>query len=358
MMPSAMPERIRVLIIDHSAFVRQLLTQVLGQDPAIEVVGTAADFDFAWRKIEALQPDVLTLEIASPQADGLAFLTQLMRVHPMPVVMLSALTEADSEITRRALAIGARDFVTKPRSDLRTHLVEVTSDLRDKIKAAARMAFPLRARRPRAEAPDPVVAIGVSTGGPQALQLLLQSLPAQSPGIVVVQHMPERYTRGLAERLDEGCALRVRHAADGDLIARGTVLIAPGGCHLQVVRDGAHLRVHTLHDAPVNHHRPSVDVLFHSVAAHAGANAIGIILTGMGADGATGLFAMKQAGARTIAQDEATSVVFGMPREAIARGAVDRILPIEQIGAEIGNWHTRQRPERHKEMHDQDSRCR
>lgn len=353
----ATPERIRVLIVDHSAFVRQLLTQVLGQDPAIEVVGTAADFDFAWRKIQALQPDVLTLDVEMPQTDGLAFLAQLMRLHPMPVVMLSA-TEPGSTITRRALEIGASACVIKPRCDLRTRLIEVTTDLRDKIKAAARMSSRLRMRRPPPGVRDLVVAVGASTGGPQALQVLLQSLPAHTPGFVIVQHMPERYTRGFAERLNDGCTLRVRQAEDGDLIASGTVLVAPGDRHLEVVRDDAHLRVRRVNTPAVNHHRPSVDVLFHSVATHAGANAIGIILTGMGADGAAGLLAMKQAGARTIAQDEATSVVFGMPKEAIRLGAVDRILPLDRIGMEISTWHLRQRPEPQMETHDQDLDCR
>jgi two-component system chemotaxis response regulator CheB len=355
---SATPARIRVLIVDHSAFVRQFLTQVLAQDPAIEVVGAAADVDIAWRKIEALQPDVLTLDIAMPQTDGLAFLTQLMRVHPMPVVMLSALTEPGGEITRRALEIGASNFVTKPRCDVRTRLIEVTTDLRDKIVAAARLSSTLGTQRLPLDVHDLVVAVGVSTGGPQALHRLLQSLPAYTPGIVIVQHMPEHYTRGFAERLNDGCMLRVRQAADGDQIASGTVLVAPGDRHLQVVRDGAHLRVRVVNSPAVNHHRPSVDVLFHSVATHAGANAIGIILTGMGADGAAGLLAMKRAGACTIAQDEATSVVFGMPKEAIGLGAVDRIVPLDRIGSEIGAWHVRRRPDSRKEMHGQDSDCR
>ena len=355
MTPSMTSGRIRVLIVDRSAFERQLLSRELGRDPAIEVVGTAADFDFAWRKIHALHPDVLTLDIAMPQADGLAFLTRLMRLHPMPVVMLSTPSESDSEITRRALEIDAGALVTKPRCDLRTHLVEVTTDLRDKIKAAARLSF---APRSPTDARAMVVAVGVSTGGPQALQVLLHSLPAQGPGIVIVQHMPERYTRGFAERLNDGCALHVRRAADGDVIAPGTVLVAPGDCHIAVVRDGAQLRVRAVNGPPVNHHRPSVDVLFRSVATHAGANAIGVIMTGMGADGAAGLLAMKQAGARTIAQDEATSIVFGMPREAIARGAVDRVLPLDRIGAEIGSWHARQCPETQRETHGQSSDCR
>jgi two-component system chemotaxis response regulator CheB len=349
--------RIRVLIVDHSAFARHLLTQVLGQDPAIEVVGTAADPDFAWDKIHALQPDVLTLDIAMPHSDGLAFLAQLMRIHPMPVVMLSALTEPGSEITRRALAIGASAFVTKPSVDLGTRLIEVTTDLRAKIKAAARMSPRVRPQRPP-RARDLVVAIGVSTGGPQALQVLLQSLPSHTPGIVIVQHMPERYTQGFAERLNEACALRVCQAADGDLITSGAVLVAPGGRHLEIVGDGTQLRVRRVDGPAVNHHRPSVDVLFHSAATHAGANAMGIILTGMGADGSAGLLAMKQAGARTIAQDESTSVVFGMPREAIGLGAVDRILPLDRIGAEISSWHARQRPGAGKELHGQGSDCR
>ena len=357
-MPRIAPGRIRVLIVDHSAFARHLLTQVLGQDPAIEVVGTAADADFAWARIQALQPDVLTLDIAMPHGDGLAFLTQLMRIHPMPVVLLSALTEPGSEITRRALAIGASAFVTKPPIDLGTRLIEVTADVRAKIKAAARMSPKLRPQRPPLAGGDLVIAIGVSTGGPQALQALLRSLPSHTPGMVIVQHMLERYTEGFAERLNDGCALRVGQAADGDLVTSGAVLVAPGGRHLEIARDGSHLRVRRVDGPAVNHHRPSVDVLFHSAATHAGANAMGIILTGMGADGSAGLLAMKQAGARTIAQDESTSVVFGMPREAIVLGAVDRILPLDRIGAEISSWHTRQRPGAGKEMHGQGSDCR
>jgi two-component system chemotaxis response regulator CheB len=203
-----------------------------------------------------------------------------------------------------------------------------------------------------------VIAIGVSTGGPQALQALLQSLPSHAPGMVIVQHMPERYTEGFAERLNDGCALRVSQAADGDRVTSGAVLVAPGGRHLEIVRDGSQLRGRRVGGPAVNHHRPSVDVLFHSAATHAGASAMGIILTGMGADGSAGLLAMKQAGAWTIAQDESTSVVFGMPREAIGLGAVDRILPLDRIGAEISSWQARRRPGAAQEVHGQDSDCR
>jgi two-component system chemotaxis response regulator CheB len=345
---AAAPERIRVLIVDHSPFVRRFLADALARDPAIDVVGAAADAEFAWRKIEALQPDVLTLDIAMPHADGLSFLEQLMRERPLPVVMLSALTVPGGAVTRRALALGACDFVTKPRCDLRARLAVVTPDLCEKIKAAARTGatWPTRPQVTpaiRSSERNLVIAVGVSTGGPVALETLLRSVPVHTPGMVIVQHMPGRYLHGLVKRLNDKSALTVRLAAAGERVLPGTALIAPGDRHLEIVGDGTWL-VRLVNGPAVNHHRPSVDRLFQSVAAHAGPAALGILLTGMGSDGADGLLAMKTAGAWTIAQDEASSVVFGMPKEAIRRGAADRVVPLDRIGREITAWHARRRP--------------
>jgi two-component system chemotaxis response regulator CheB len=350
------------LIVDSSPFVRQELARALAQDPSIDVVGTAADADFARRKMQSLTPDVVTLDLAMPDSDGLAFLAQLTRDPSRPIVVVLARSGPDGETARRAMELGAYAFISRPHQDLRSHLGALTADLRDTIAAAARTRARFRAlaraaaTAPRLKAADLVIAIGVSTGGPLALQTVLAALAAHTPGIVIVQHMPERYTRGLAARLNCECALRVRQAADGDPIEPGVALVAPGDHHLQITRDGARLGVRVVDGPAVNHHRPSVDVLFHSAATHAGANALGIILTGMGADGAAGLLAMKQAGAATIAQNEASSIVFGMPKEAIEIGAVDHIVPLDRIATEIAAWHARQRPL--KETHDQDSDCR
>jgi len=336
-----MARKIRVLVVDDSALMRQVLSQALAADPEIEVVGTAPDPYVARDKIKALSPDVLTLDVEMPRMDGLAFLERLMRARPMPVIMVSSLTEVGCDVTLRALELGAIDFVTKPRVDLRERLHEVIAPMIEKVKAAA--SARILPRTPPAAAPpatarpsmfrttETVIAIGASTGGTEALREVLTALPADAPGVVVVQHMPERFTRAFAERLDRLCTVRVKEAEDGDRVLPGHVLIAPGSFHLRVVRDGAHVRARISQDSPVNRHRPSVDVLFHSAAEALGQNGVGVIMTGMGCDGAKGLLAMRQAGARTLAQDPDTCVVFGMPREAIALGAAERVVPLPRI---------------------------
>ncbi len=345
--------KIRVLVVDDSALMRQVLSQALAADPGIEVVGTAPDPYVARDKIKALHPDVLTLDVEMPRMDGLAFLERLMRARPMPVVMVSSLTEAGCDVTLRALELGAIDFVTKPRVDLRERIHEVTGEMIEKVKAAA--GARLLPRGPQASAPpvtprpslfrttDTVVAIGASTGGTEALREMLTALPADAPGVVVVQHMPERFTRAFAERLDRLCTVRVKEAENGDRVLAGHVLIAPGNYHLRVVRDGALVRAQLGQDPPVNRHRPSVDVLFQAAAETLGPNAVGVIMTGMGCDGAKGLLAMRQAGARTVAQDPESCVVFGMPREAIALGAAERVVPLNHIaGCVLDMIHARE----------------
>ena len=334
--------RMRVLIVDDSALMRQVLGTILARDPAIEVVGTAPDPYIAWDKIRRLKPDVLTLDVEMPRMDGVTFLEKLMRLHPMPVVMVSSLTDAGCATTLRALELGAVDFVTKPRIDLREHMPEVAAEVIEKIKAAAlaRVRKPLAARSvvpPRGARPtalkttQKIIAVGASTGGTEALKDFLVRLPADSPGVVVVQHMPEKFTRAFAERLDGLCTVRVKEAEENDRVLAGHVLIAPGNYHMRLFREGAAYLVRIGSDAPVNRHRPSVDVLFQSCAEAAALNAVGIIMTGMGQDGAHGLLDMRRAGARTLAQDEATSVVFGMPKVAIDLGAAERILPLGDL---------------------------
>jgi len=338
----------KVLVVDDSAVVRQALTKALSGDPELEVVGTAGDPYAAWDKIKALEPDVLTLDVEMPRMDGLAFLEKLMIARPTPVVMVSSLTEKGCETTLRALELGAVDFVAKPKLDVRTGLGELADVLTEKVRAAARArrrvrpAAPPRPAapdRPRGEAllssTDKVIALGASTGGTEALYEVLTALPADAPGVVAVLHMPPGFTRSDAERLDRSCQIRVKEAQDGDRILTGRALIAAGGYHMAVRRSGAHYSVRTFLGEPVNRHRPSVDVLFASCATYLGANAVGVILTGMGNDGAKGLSAMKRAGAKTIAQDEATCVVFGMPKEAIAIGAADEVLPLNRITSRV-----------------------
>lgn len=343
-----MSKNIRVLIVDDSALMRQVITTMLRRDPEIEVVGTAGDPFVAREKIIALNPDVLTLDVEMPRMDGLTFLEKLMRSHPMPVVMLSSLTEAGCETTMRALELGAVEFITKPKVDVREHMDELAEEIIDKVRAAAAARILPRGRlepravsrdavlRPMASASmirttDRIIAVGASTGGTEALKEFLMMLPAHTPGIVIVQHMPEKFTKSFAERCDQLCTIRVKEAQDGDRVLTGHALIAPGSFHMALRRNGAQYFVAVYSAPPVNRHRPSVDVLFDSVAECAGRNAVGVIMTGMGNDGAKGLLAMKQAGARTIAQDEATCVVFGMPREAIALGAADHVIGLPRI---------------------------
>lgn len=342
-------KKIRVVVIDDSALMREVLGEILSRDPSIEVVGKAGDPYAAREKIVRLQPDVLTLDVEMPRMDGLSFLEKLMRTHPMPVLMVSSLTQRDCDTTVRALELGAVDYVTKPHLDLQTGILQQADEIIEKVKIAASARIPIRrAVRPPAGSAaksrsqpivrlsDKVIAVGASTGGTEALVELLGSLPADSPGIVVVQHMPAGFTRSFAQRLDTLCRVRVKEAEDGDRILAGHVLIAPGNFHMAVWRSGAESRVRVFTSEPVNRHRPSVDVLFESCAETLGVNAVGVILTGMGADGARGLLKMRQAGAHTIAQDEATCVVFGMPREAIALGGAEHILPLYSIASTLG----------------------
>ncbi|HLK19176.1 MAG TPA: chemotaxis response regulator protein-glutamate methylesterase [Bryobacteraceae bacterium] len=337
--------KIKVLIVDDSAVIRQLLKQILSSDPAIDVVGVATDPVVAREKILRLQPDVLTLDVEMPRMDGLTFLEKLMRAHPLPVVMISSLTERGCETTLRALELGAVDFVSKPKIDVVGGTVHLADEIVEKVKSAAQAKI-IGVRRKLAATPvrllpsqalirstHQVIAVGASTGGTEALREMLEPFPPDAPGIVMVQHMPEKFTRSFADRLDSLCRIRVKEAQDGDRILPGHALLAPGNFHMEVLRSGAEYRVRVFSADPVNRHRPSVDVLFHSCAKYLGSNAVGVILTGMGADGARGMLEMRRAGARTIAQDEASCVVFGMPKEAIAMGGAEEVLPLGQIPA-------------------------
>ena len=337
---------IKVLIIDDSALVREVLGKGLAMDPDIEVVGTAPDPYTARDMIVRLRPDVLSLDVELPRMDGVEFLRRLMPQHPLPVVMVSSMTEAGKEVTIRALEAGAVDFVSKPTSDLSGGLRQMLTELRTKLKIAstAKVAHWKHLRREsRPSVPKgvlgrtthKVVAIGASTGGTEALREVLAPLPAQTPGVVVVQHMPPDFTRMFAERLNRVCLMEVREAADGDRIQPGRVLIAPGDRHLRVRRSGSMYVAQLSDEPPVCGHRPSVDVLFRSVASAVGGNAVGVMLTGMGADGADALLAMREAGATTMAQDEASSVVYGMPREAFLRGGAQRQVPLGEMAEKI-----------------------
>jgi len=347
---------IRVLIVDDSASVRQTMTAILSADPQIEVIGAAADPFSAARYIQEGLPDVITLDVEMPRMDGITFLRKLMMQCPVPVVMCSSLVEEGSETLLQALEAGAVDVILKPRVGIADHLVEAHSMICETVKGAARARVGRRSERPSAPAarltadavlPPPtgramsrttemVVCMGASTGGTEALREVLMALPANSPGIVIVQHMPESFTRAFAKRLDGLCAVDVKEAQDGDTVMRGHVLIAPGGLrHTMLERQGARYHVSVREGPLVSRHRPSVDVLFRSAARNAGANAVGIIMTGMGDDGARGLLEMRQAGARTLAQDEASSIVFGMPKEAIGRGAAEKVVGLNAIAREL-----------------------
>lgn len=340
-----MGKKIRVLIVDDSALVRQLLSQMLSGDPDVEVCGTAADPLIARQKIKELNPDVVTLDIEMPNMDGLSFLEKIMRLRPMPVVMVSSLTQKGAEATVQALEMGAVDFVAKPTIDIRHGLQDKTDELLLKVKTAANSRVAPRSDGPPKRlaavagpgyrATDRLVAVGASTGGVEALKDVVCALPADAPAMVVTQHMPGHFTASFAKRLDAQAAVAVAEAEEGMRILPGHVYIAPGNHHLQVVRSGSILTCR-LDDGPlVSGHRPSVDVLFRSVAVAAGVNAIGVILTGMGKDGAEGLRQMKDAGAITFGQDESTCVVYGMPKAAKALGAVRSELPLGQIAGHI-----------------------
>lgn len=343
--------RIRVLIVDDSAVVRQTLSDVLSADPEIEVIGTACDPFVAAERMEEQVPDVITLDIEMPRMDGLTFLQKIMSQHPIPVVICSSLAEAGTPSMLKALEYGAVDIIAKPRVGSRKFLEESRIILCQAVKAAAQARLrpftPSRSIQPKLnadailsrgtgamlETTEKVVVIGASTGGTEALRALLEVLPMDSPGIVIVQHMPEVFTRAFANRLDGLCQITVKEAEVNDTVLRGRALIAPGNHHVLLKRSGARYYVEIKDGPLVCRHRPSVDVLFRSAARYAGSNAVAVILTGMGDDGARGMLEMKEAGAATIAQDEATAVVFGMPNEAIKLGAVDHILPLPAIAA-------------------------
>lgn len=333
--------RIKVLIVDDSAVVRQVMGGLLSKDPEIEIIATAADPLFARQKMARLWPDVIVLDVEMPRMDGITFLKQIMAEHPTPTLICSTLTEKGAQTTMAALDAGAVDVIAKPKVALAEFLDESAAMLIRSVKAAAAARLDRRsptnhatpiARKPAlGRTTDQVVAIGTSTGGTQALEQVLRALPGDCPGIVVVQHMPEKFTAAFAERLNQLCDCEVKEAENNDRVRQGLALIAPGGFHMRLVRSGAQYRVLVTDGPPVNRHKPSVDVLFRSTAAVAGANAKGIIMTGMGADGARGLLEMRQAGAQTIAQDEASCVVYGMPKEAVKLGAAEMILPLHRI---------------------------
>jgi two-component system chemotaxis response regulator CheB len=330
---------IRVLIVDDSAIVRKMLTDGLSHFDDIEVVGTAVDPFVAREKIAKLRPDVLTLDVEMPRMDGLAFLAELMEQQPLPVVMVSSLTPEGSEAAVRALSLGAVDVVSKPGSEYSIPDVERRLVHAIRTASVARLARPTSTPKERtlitAPAPDDasqvVFAIGASTGGCRAIEDVLTAFPAMAPGTLIVQHLPELFTASFAERLDRACAMEVRQARDGDAVVPGVVLLAPGNQHMMLQRTGTHYVARIKDGPPVHHQRPSIDVLFESVARSAGANAVGALLTGMGMDGAKGLLAMREAGAQTLAQDEETCVVFGMSKEAIALGAASRVVPLPEV---------------------------
>jgi two-component system chemotaxis response regulator CheB len=349
-------KKIRVLIVDDSAVMRQLLSEILSSDRDIEVVGTACDPYVARDKIKVLNPDVLTLDVEMPRMDGLDFLRNLMRLHPMPVVMCSSLTQQGAGVTLDALGLGAIDFVAKPAVDAVHGLQEAAQEIIDKVKVAAGarvrplvdatklkvedrhsadVVLAKRAAPTRFQTTDRIIAIGASTGGTEAIKDVLVRLPADMPGIVIAQHIPKAFSGPFAKRMHDSSDLNVCEARDGQPILSGHAYIAPGDQHLLVIRDGAHYRCKLNDGPPVNRHRPSVDVLFRSVAQNAGSNAVGVMLTGMGRDGAEGMKEMREAGAPTIAQDENTSVVWGMPGAAWEIGAVQSLHPLPQIPKRI-----------------------
>ncbi|MHB8810749.1 MAG: protein-glutamate methylesterase/protein-glutamine glutaminase [Desulfobulbaceae bacterium] len=350
-----MKDKIRVLVVDDSCVVRQTLAEVLELHPRIEVMATAADPYIAVERIAREVPDVIVLDVEMPRMDGITFLKKIMTQHPIPVVICSTLTAGRSETAMKALEYGAVEIIDKPKLGTKLFLQESSVRICDAVLAAslvrlkpihpdrwippkltADAVLPLSKSKAMAETTDKVVAVGASTGGTEALRIFLQDLPLDAPGVVIVQHMPENFTRAFAQRLDSLCRVTVKEAETNDSVIRGRVLIAPGNHHLLLKRSGARYYVEVKDGPLVCRHRPSVDVLFRSVARYAGKNAVGVIMTGMGDDGSRGLKEMKDAGASlTIAQDEETSVVFGMAKEAIKLGAVDKVLPLDKIAPQV-----------------------
>ncbi|QTF07958.1 chemotaxis response regulator protein-glutamate methylesterase [Brenneria izadpanahii] len=332
--------KIKVLCVDDSALMRQIMTEIINSHPDMEVVATAPDPLVARDLIKKFNPQVLTLDVEMPRMDGLDFLEKLMRLRPMPVVMVSSLTGKGSEITLRALELGAIDFVTKPQLGIREGMLAYSELIAEKIRMAAKARLPQRSKTHEPMtiiqhtpllSSEKLIAIGASTGGTEAIRHVLQPLPPTSPALLITQHMPPGFTKSFAERLNKLCQITVKEAEDGERVLPGHAYIAPGARHLELARSGANYQVRLNDGPPVNRHRPSVDVLFRSVAQFAGRNAVGVILTGMGNDGAAGLLELHQAGAYTLAQDEASCVVFGMPREAIAMGGVDEVVDLHQV---------------------------
>ncbi|MEI7968515.1 MAG: chemotaxis response regulator protein-glutamate methylesterase [Betaproteobacteria bacterium] len=347
----AVGRRIRVVIVDDSALIRSVLKKLLETAPDIEVVGVAPDPIVARDVIRSTNPDVITLDVEMPRMDGLEFLSRLMRLKPIPVVMVSSLTERGSEVTLRALELGAVDFVAKPKYDIQNGMQESAREIVDKVRVAsvarvrkttalevapaesADVVLPMSLSR--VAATEKVIILGASTGGTEAIKAFLTRLPADCPGILIAQHMPEAFTKSFAQRLDVLCKITVKEAQGGERVLPGHAFIAPGHSHLLLARSGANYVTALSQGPAVNRHRPSVDVLFRSAANIAGRNAIGVILTGMGKDGAAGMLEMKEAGASTFAQDEASCVVFGMPREAIALGGVDEVVPLDDMARKV-----------------------
>ncbi len=351
--------KIKVMLVDDSAVVRQVNKETLEKEPDIEVIGAAADPLYALDKMKSNWPDVLVIDIEMPRMDGLTFLKKIMAEHPTPTIVCSSLAEKGAAATMEALASGALSIITKPKMGVKQFLQDAANDLVSAVRAAARanmrrmhpsgvtavpqpkltadamLAAQAASTRAMAETTDKVIAIGTSTGGTQALEAVLTRLPAVTAGIVIVQHMPEKFTAMFADRLNTLCALEVREAKDGDRVLPGRALIAPGGRHMMLKRSGAQYYVSVADGPVVNRHKPSVDVLFRSVAQVAGRNALGVIMTGMGDDGARGMKEMHDAGAQTIAEDESTCVVFGMPKVAIDMGGVDKVVPLDRIPQEI-----------------------
>jgi len=342
--------KIKVLIVDDSALIRSVMREIISSQPDMEVVGMAPDPLVARELIKQTNPDVLTLDVEMPKMDGLDFLEKLMRLRPMPVLMVSSLTERGSEITLRALELGAVDFVTKPKLSIQSGMREYTELIADKIRAAARARITPRTVAPAKVAgalpqirnpmtsSEKLIIIGASTGGTEAIREFLMQMPSDSPGILIAQHMPEGFTTSFARRLDALCKISVREAAGDERVLPGHAFIAPGHSHLMLARSGANYVTRIDQADPVNRHRPSVDVLFRSAALSAGKNAVGVILTGMGKDGALGMLEMKNAGAHNFAQDEASCVVFGMPREAIAVGATHEVGPLTELPRMVLNY--------------------
>lgn len=343
-------KKITVICVDDSALIRSLMTEIINSQPDMTVVATASDPLIARDLVKQYNPDVMTLDVEMPRMDGLEFLEKLMRLRPMPVVMVSSLTERGSQAALRALELGAVDFVTKPRLGIRDGLLAYTDLIADKIRIAASARMLPAKRAPASDktiataspllqnnllSTEKLIIIGASTGGTEAIREVLQPLPPDSPGIMIAQHMPAGFTRSFAQRLSSLCRIVVSEAVHGERILPGHAYIAPGEFHLSLRRSGANYIAHLDQEPPVNRHRPSIDVLFDSVATHAGKNAIGVLLTGMGRDGADGLLRMRQAGAYTVAQDEASCVVFGMPREAILIGGACAVMPVKEMSQHL-----------------------